>query len=325
MIIGFCNKQFNKIKHIYTDGRISAEVKNINPYLVDAPDILVSSQGKAISDVPRITAGNKPADGGNLILSQGERDSILSKDKKLECCIKRYVGSRDFINNDEIRYCLWLRGIDPSIYRKSDDIMKRLEAVKIMRMNSSAAPTRAYADRPFLFFSAPQGNGDYLCIPEVSSSRRRYIPIGFMDGNTIASNKLLIIPDATLYHFGVLTSNVHMAWTRVVCGRLKSDYQYSGANVYNTFPWCEPTEEQRKLIEVTAQMILDARAKYPNSSLADLYDDLTMPPELRKAHNENDKAVLKAYGFKPGTPEFSSESACVAALMRMYQEKVSQK
>ena len=186
-----------------------------------------------------------------------------------------------------------------------------------MRLASSAAPTRALAEKPYLFFSTPQTDSSYLCIPEVSSERRRYIPIGFMDKDIIASNKLLIVPDATLYHFGVLTSNVHMAWTRTVCGRLKSDYQYSGATVYNNFPWPTPTDEQRAKIEQTAQAILDARNLYPDCSLADLYDEATMPPELRKAHQQNDKAVMQAYGF---WGKLNTESACVAELMKMYQK-----
>ena len=195
--------------------------------------------------------------------------------------------------------------------------MRRLEAVRQMRLASSAAPTRTLAEKPYLFFSTPQTDSNYLCIPEVSSERRRYIPIGFMDKAIIARKKLLIVPDATLYHFGVLTSNVHMAWTRTVCGRLKSDYQYSGATVYNNFPWPTPTDEQRAKIEQTAQAILDARNLYPDCSLADLYDEATMPPELRKAHQQNDKAVMQAYGF---WGKLNTESACVAELMKMYQK-----
>ena len=190
-----------------------------------------------------------------------------------------------------------------------------------MRLASSAAPTRALAEKPYLFFSTPQTDSNYLCIPEVSSERRRYIPIGFMDKSVIASNKLLIVLDATLYHFGVLTSNVHMAWTRTVCGRLKSDYQYSGATVYNTFPWPDLSAEQQEKIERTAQMILDARALYTDCSLADLYDETTMPPELRKAHQQNDRAVMQAYGFDVAT---TTEMSCVAELMRMYQKLTEQ-
>lgn len=289
--------------------------------MVDAPDVLISCRGAALCDVPRMTAGNKPSDGGNLILSQEERDALIAKDESISPCVRRYVGSKDFINNDEVRYCLWLKGVSPALYRKNTEVLRRLEAVKQMRLASSAAPTRALAEKPYLFFSAPQTDSNYLCIPEVSSERRRYIPIGFMDKSVIASNKLLIVPDATLYHFGVLTSNVHMAWTRTVCGRLKSDYQYSGATVYNNFPWPTPTDAQKTKIEQTAQAILDARALYPDASLADLYDERTMPPELRRAHQQNDRAVWEAYGKKW---DIKSESECVAYLMGMYQELVEE-
>ena len=322
VIIGFSVAYSPKEKVIFSGEHQRQIAMNINPYLVDAPDVLISSRGKPLVNAAlRMTAGNKPSDGGNLILSEEERNALIAQDPDLAVCIRRYVGSRDFINNDEIRYCLWLKDISPSVYRKNPEIMRRLEAVKEMRLASSAAPTRAYADRPYLFFSTPQTDNNYLCIPEVSSERRRYIPIGFMDKTIIASNKLLIIPEATLYEFGVLTSNVHMAWTRTVCGRLKSDYQYSGATVYNNFPWPDPSETQKARIEQTAQSILDARALYPNSSLADLYDELTMPPELRTAHQKNDRAVMEAYGF---WGKLNSESECVAELMKMYGNMTKQ-
>lgn len=316
VIIGFSCAHSARPRYIYTGGTIGQEAQNINPYLVDAPNILISSRGSALCNVPRMTKGNQPSDGGNLILSQAERDDLLAKDANVAPCVRRYVGSKDFINNDEVRYCLWLKGISPSVYRKNAEVMRRLEAVRQMRLASSAAPTRALAEKPYLFFSTPQTDSNYLCIPEVSSERRRYIPIGFMDKSVIASNKLLIVPDATLYHFGILTSNVHMGWVRAVAGRLEMRYQYSGATVYNNFPWPTPTDEQRAKIEQTAQAILDARALYPDCSLADLYDEVTMPPELRKAHQANDKAVMQAYGF---WGKLNTETACVAELMKMYQ------
>ena len=319
VIIGFSIENTVKSKSIYVNGSVSQVVENINPYLVDAPNILIFSRSMAICDVPRMTKGNQPSDGGNLILSQDERDTLIAEDENASLYVRRYVGSKDFINNNEKRYCLWLKGISPAIYRKNPEVMRRLKAVRQMRLSSSAAPTRILAEKPYLFFSTPQTDSNYLCIPEVSSERRRYIPIGFMDKSVIASNKLLIVPDATLYHFGILTSNVHMAWTRTICGRLKSDYQYSGATVYNNFPWPSPTEEQRAKIEKTAQAILDARALFPDSSLADLYDEATMPPELRKAHTQNDIAVMQAYGF---WGKYNSESACVAQLMKLYQKLV---
>lgn len=320
VIIGFSYKGLSHVKMLF-DGDSAKIVSQINPYLIEAPNVLVESRGKPISKVPTITAGNKPSDGGNLILSEIEANQLVAADPTISQCIRRYIGSKDYLNNNERRYCLWLRGISPSVYSKNSFIMERLNKVKIAREQSSAAPTRAFAEKPFLFFSSPQTDENYLCIPEVSSERRRYIPMGFMDASVIASNKLLIIPGANLYHFGTLISNVHMAWMRVVTGRLKSDYSYSGAVVYNTFPWPEPSEEQRAKIEQTAQGILDARALYPDSSLADLYDPLTMPPELLKAHRANDIAVMKAYGFDVKT---MTEADCVAALMKLYQEKVAE-
>ena len=320
VIIGFSVAPNERLRKLFFDDEIMQYAKNINAYLVDGPNVLVESRATPLCKVPKMTKGNQPSDGGNLILSIEERDALLKSDEKLSVCIRRYVGARDFINNDEIRYCLWLKGISPATYCKNSEVMRRLRAVREMRLASSAAPTRALAEMPFIFFSTPQTDSNYLCIPEVSSERRKYIPIGFMDRSVIASNKLLIVSGAELYHFGVLTSNVHMAWTRTVCGRMKSDYQYSGANVYNPFPWPEPTEVQREKIEQTAQAILDARALYPDCSLADLYDETTMPPELRKAHQANDRAVMQAYGFDVKT---TTEASCVAELMKMYQELTS--
>ena len=319
VIIGFSVINTVAPKKLFSTERLQL-VDNINAYLIPAPNVFIEPRSSALCDVPRITYGNKPSDGGHLILSEDERALLIAKDPAIVNCIRRYVGAKDFINNDVVRYCLWLKGVSPVVYRKNSEVMKRLEAVKEMRSKSSAAPTRALADKPYLFFSTPQTDSDYICIPEVSSERRKYIPMGFMDKNIIASNTVSILPNATLFHFGVLTSNVHNAWMRVVCGRLKSDYRYSGAIVYNNFPWCNPTNEQKKRIEVTAQAILDARALYPDCSLADLYDEVAMPSELRKAHQANDKAVMQAYGF---WGKLNTESACVAELMKMYQELIS--
>ena len=319
VIIGFSNVGVSS--PLLFDNELVTKVSNINPYLVDAPNIIVSSRPKPICEVPHISYGNKPSDGGNLILSQEERDYLVSKDSSIIPCIRRYIGARDFINSDEVRYCLWLKDVSPSLYRKNTEIMHRLDAVRQMRLASSAAPTRALADRPYLFFSTPQTDNPYLIIPEVSSERRRYIPIGFMPSSIIAANTVVIVSDAKLFHFGIITSNVHMAWMRTVAGRLKSDYRYAGSVVYNNFPWPNPTDEQKAKIEQTAQAILDARAKYPDSSLADLYDELTMPVELRKAHQDNDRAVMQAYGFDVKT---MTESKCVAELFKLYQELTKQ-
>ena len=248
-------------------------------------------------------------------------EDFVKKEPSSKKYIKRLIGSSEFINNKK-RYCLWLVDANPSDIRKMPEVMRRIEACREDRINAPDEGRRKLADRPTQFREI--NNPDtFVVVPAVSSERRRYIPMGFLDKETIATNLVLMIPEASLYHFGILTSNVHMAWVRVVCGRLKSDYRYSKDVVYNNFPWPQVDDEQRSRIETTAQMILDAREKYPDSSLADLYDGLTMPLELRKAHNENDKAVLAAYGFKKGSIEYASESACAAALMKMYQELTS--
>ena len=315
VIIGF--KRGDKEDRIIYDRDRQFHVNNINAYLIDGPDVFIESRSIPISDVPKLTKGNQPSDGGNLVLSEEERATFIKSDPSIAICIRRYVGAKDYLNNNEIRYCLWLRDVPFDIYSKNKDIHERLKLVKEMRAESTAAPTRAAANKPHLFFSMPQTNESYLVIPRVSSERRRYIPVGFMTPDIIAADSLSIIPGASLYHFGILTSNVHMAWMRIVCGRLKSDYRYSGSVVYNNFPWPKPTEEQIARITQTAQAILDARALYPQSSLAKLYDEVLMPVELRKAHQDNDRAVMQAYGFNVKT---MTESLCVAELFKLYQE-----
>lgn len=321
VIIGFSCCVNNKQKQLYSNDKLSL-VDNINPYLFNAPNTLIWSRSTPLCNVPKMTKGNQPTDDGNFILSQIEKDELLERDKSVECCVRRYVGAKDFLNNNEIRYCLWLKDISPSVYCKNKEILNRLERIREFRLKSTAAPTRKSADTPYKFFSTPQTDETYLIIPRVSSERRRYIPIGFMPPSVIAADSCSIAPGATLYHFGVLISNVHNAWMRTTAGRLKSDYRYSGGIVYNTFPWCNPTDTQREEIERTAQAILDARAKYSDCSLADLYNELTMPVELRKAHQANDKAVMQAYGFNYKT---MTESECVAELMKMYQNLTSER
>ena len=246
-----------------------------------------------------------------------EKNELVQKYPETAKFIKLFIGSNEFINRKE-RCCLWLNYASPNEYRKIPEIMDRLKAVSEVRRKTPTAAVRLQAETPMLFSQIRQPQTQYLAIPEVSSERRKYIPIGFLSPEVIASNKLFVIPDANLYMFGVMISNVHMAWMRVICGRLKSDYSYSPA-VYNNFPWPTPTDAQKAKIEQTAQGILDARALYPDASLADLYDEVTMPPELRRAHQENDRAVMHAYGMPvKGT----TESACVAELMRRYQEMV---
>lgn len=318
IIIGFSSISHSSQKKLY-DGDRFIVADNISPYLIDAPSVCVTSRSKPLCNVNPMILGNKPADGGNFILTPEEKDEILKREPALEKYIHRYVGAVEFINN-KYRYCFWLKSATPMELKQSNELHKRLEAVREMRLNSTAEPTREKANTPHLFFFISQPETNYLIVPSASSEKRRYIPIGFMNPDVIASNLVSIIPNATLYHFGVLTSNVHMSWLRTVGGRLKSDYRYTGSVVYNTFPWCNPTPEQKALIEQTAQSILDARALYPDCSLADLYDEVTMPPELRKAHQANDRAVMKAYGFDVKT---MTESSCVAELMKMYQKLTS--
>ncbi|MCD8142160.1 MAG: methylase [Clostridiales bacterium] len=319
VIIGFSVATNNKKRIIYVDGR-SQVADNINSYLLDAEDIFVESRALPLCDVPRMFFGSMPRDGGGFVLTEAEKEELIKNEPIAKKWIKLYLGADEFINNKK-RYCLWLVNAEPNELRSSKEVMRRISLVKAFRASSKAAATRKFAATPTLFCQIAQPDSDYIIVPGVSSEKRRYVPMGFMDKETIASNLVQIIPNATLYHFGVLTSNVHMAWMRAVCGRLKSDYRYSKDIVYNNFPWPTPTEAQKAKIEQTAQAILDARALYPDSSLADLYDELTMPPELRRAHQQNDRAVMQAYGF---SVRDMTESSCVAELMRRYQALLSQ-
>ena len=315
VIVGF-GFEDNKSSKVIFDNDTKREVKNINAYLMDAPNVFVESRSKPLCKVPSIRKGNQPTDGGNLIIEASDLDTFLAREPKAEKFIKRLIGSKEYINNKS-RYCLWLKDATPSELRQMPAVLERMEGVRKMREASSDAATRRLAEQPHLFRETNNPE-TYIIVPSVSSERRRYVPMGFLKNDTIPTNLVLIIPEAKLYHFGVLESNVHMAWMRAVCGRLKSDYRYSKDVVYNNFPWPNPTDEQRIKIEQTAQAILDARAKYPDSSLADLYDELTMPIELRNAHQDNDRAVMQAYGF-PVKSTFT-ESQCVAELFKMYQE-----
>lgn len=317
VIIGFATFD-KKEKWIYQNG-VSKLVNNINCYLYDAPSVIVESRNKPLCNIPKMIYGNKPADGGFLIVEDDEYEEFIKDDEIAKKYIKPLLGAQEYLHNKK-RWCLWLEGITPVELKKSSKVYERVMKCKENRENSVAAGIRKFADTPTLFAQRTQPVGQpYIIIPRVSSEKRRYIPMGFMDGNTIVTDSVQIVPEASLYDFGVLTSNVHMAWMRVVCGRLKSDYRYLKDVVYNNFPWANPTDEQKNRIEQTAQGILDARALYPDSSLADLYDEVAMPPELRKAHQQNDIAVMKAYGFDIKT---TTESSCVAELMRMYQALV---
>lgn len=320
VIIGFSIAPYNKPKKIFIDERYQI-AKNINGYLLDAANVYVESRNKPICNIPEIGIGNKPIDGGYYLFEKEEMEEFIKKEPEAKKYFRPWYGSKEFINRSP-RYCLWLGECSPAELRKLPLCMERVREVKEYRLQSTSAGTVKLAERPTRFHVENMPKGQYIVIPEVSSQRRRYVPMGFFTPNIFCSNLVKIIPDATLYHFGVLTSNVHMAWMRVVCGRLKSDYRYSKDIVYNNFPWPEPSTQQRQKIEQTAQAILDARALYPDSSLADLYDELTMPPELRKAHHQNDMAVMQAYGFTKGSEAYKSEAACVVGLMKLYQKKV---
>lgn len=325
VIVGFSCTPNNNKRKLYTNERMQL-VDNINAYLLASDNIFIENIKKPLCNVPEMVKGSIPVDGGNLIIEAEDYEEFIKKEPNAKQFIKQYVGSEEFINNKR-RYCLWLVNVSSAELRHMPLVMSRLEKVREFRLNSPKEATRKYANMPYRFMELRQPNSSYIIMPSHSSENRKYIPIGFMDKNCISSNANLIIPNATLYHFGVLTSNVHMAWMRAVCGRLEMRYRYSNTIVYNNYPWCIPTEEQKAKIEKTAQGILDARALYPDCSLADLYDELTMPPELRKAHQENDKAVMEAYGFRikdeqTGKFRWLTESETVARLMQMYQELV---
>lgn len=320
VIIGFSVTTDKKPKIIYTSDRGQHVNNNINAYLIDGPDVFLESLTKPICDVPAMRSGGKPVEGGNLIFTENEKKAFLEKEPKAERYFRPFMGSDDFINGRG-RWCLWLVNVSPKELRSMPLVLERVEAVRKFRLSSSKVATREFANQPARFMEIKQPDSNYLMIPATSSEKRRYIPIGYLSKDVVASNAASFVPDATLYHFGILTSNVHMAWMRVVCGRLEMRYRYSVAIVYNNFPWPNATDEQKQQIEQTAQGILDARALYPDSSLADLYDPLTMPPELRRAHTANDRAVMKAYGMPI---KETDEAACVAWLMRLYQAKVAE-
>ena len=318
VIIGFSIAPYNKPKKIFIDERYQI-AKNINGYLLDAANVYVESRNKPICNIPEIGIGNKPIDGGYYLFEKKEMEEFIKQEPEAQKYFHQWYGSREFINRSP-RYCLWLGECSPTELRKLPLCMERIKAVREYRLSSPSKGTVKLAEKPTRFHVENMPKGQYIVIPEVSSQRRRYVPMGYMDSSVLCSNKVRLMPDADLYEFGILESNVHMAWMRVVCGRLKSDYDYSIKIVYNNFPWPEPTAQQRQKIEQTAQAVLDARALYPDSSLADLYDELTMPPELRKAHHQNDMAVMQAYGFTKGSEAYKSEAACVAELMQRYQK-----
>ena len=315
VIIGFSVAPSTKGKKIFT-GDQTTLVSNINAYLMDAPDIFVESTNHSLCKMPDMIKGSSPVDGGNLLLSEEERDDLIKESTNSKVFIRQFLGAKEFIHNTN-RYCIWIDESNHSEINKCPAIKSRILHTRNFRLSSTKQATRKYADYPYRFMEVRQPKTDYIIIPRHSSENRRYIPLGFVSPSIICGDANNMIPNATLYMFGVMTSNVHMAWMRTVCGRIKSDYRYSNDIVYNNFPWPNPTPEQKERIEKTAQAILDARALYPDSSLADLYDELTMPPELRTAHQNNDRAVMAAYGFP--IKNFT-EADCVAELMKMYQK-----
>ena len=316
VIVGFSQTNSKEIEKIlFDESGNKAIVKNINGYLVDAPNIFVKSRNKPLCDVPEISMGNQPIDDGNYLFTESEMLAFIKKEPASEKYFRKWIGSHEFING-YYRYCLWLGDCSPAEIKKMPECYKRVKAVREFRLASKSIPTQKIADSPTRFHVENFPESNFIVIPEVSSEKRRYVPIGFLTPDIFCSNLVKLLPNASLYHFGVLTSNVHNAWMRAVCGRLKSDYRYSNTIVYNNFPWCTPTDAQKAAIEQTAQGILDVRSRFPDSSLADLYDEAAMPPALRKAHRANDKAVLAAYNL----PADITESACVAELFERYRK-----
>ena len=307
-------------KTLFLDNHQSKYVNHINGYLQDAVDVFIEKRSKPICDVPQICLGGQPIDDGNLVLSKEEKDQMLSREPLAEEFIRPFMMGKDFINRKP-RYCLWLAKANLTTLRKCREITERITRVKEFRLKSNRTSTLKAAEHPSLFGAPFECLTNYVAIPKVSSENRRYVPIDYLSHEIIPGDKLFCMQNATNYHFGILTSNVHMAWMRAVCGRLKSDYSYSNTIVYNNFPWPSPTPEQQAKIEETAQCILDTRANYPESSLADLYDPNFMPYDLLQAHRENDRAVMAAYGFSTKM----TESECVAALFNLYAELTKQK
>ena len=313
VIVGFSYGDSGGEKYLYNESGVAHVVSHINSYLTASQDVFIPVRSKPLCDVPEMTTGNRPADGGHLIIEESDYADFIEAEPGAMPYIKQLLGSMEFINNKK-RWCLWLVGVSPAVLKKMPKVLERVERCRQDRINAPDAGRRKLADRAALFRETKNPDS-FVVIPEVSSERREYIPMGFLGNETICTNLLQIIPDATLYHFGVLTSTMHMAWTRTVCGRLKSDYRYSNKLVYNNFPWPEATETQQEKISGLAQGVLDARALYPECSLADLYDPLTMPPELVTAHRKLDAAVEKAYGRS-----FADDAERVAFLFEKYRE-----
>ncbi len=315
VIIGFAALNCKATKMLYSTDRYQI-VNNINAYLLDGPHILITSRQKPICPVQPVVFGSMPNDGGYLCdYTEEKKDEIVAAYPSTVKMFRLFLGATEFLHN-KVRWCLWLKNISPAEIKKVPPVMDAVTLVKEMRENSDREATRKLAQTPYLFGEIRQPETEYIIIPRHSSENRRYIPMGFIAPEIICGDSNLLIPDATRYQFGILMSNVHNSWMRAVCGRLEMRYRYSANIVYNNFPWPAPTDAQKAKIEQTAQAILDARALYPDCSLADLYDEVTMPPELRKAHQQNDRAVMQVYGMPIGE---TTESSCVAELMKRYQ------
>ncbi|MFI3888264.1 DNA methyltransferase [Streptococcus parauberis] len=323
VIISYSSKS-RENKYIF-DGNTITKVHKISPYLVSGTELYIPKARRPLCDVPIMIKGSQPTDGGNLILNEDDKNELIKLEPKVLPYIKKYMGASDLIKNTN-RYCLWLKECTPAELKQMPTVLKRLEKVRISRLNSSKISTQKWADFPYLFTEDRQPLDDYLMVPVVSSQNRRYIPMDFVSKNIIANTNAQVIPGSNIFHFAILSSNVHMAWMRVVAGRMKSDYAYSATIVYNNFPWPSISSDKKTYITKTGQAILDARKLYPDSSLADLYDELTMPKELRRAHQINDKAVMEAYGFiktVDGKKTWLSESETVSKLFEMYEELIS--
>ena len=324
IIVGFSCADTGKEKRLYDEQGRYTVCKNISPYLTNSENCFIETRSAPLCNVPPMRFGSMPRDGGGFILTAEEKAALVEKEPLAQKWIHPYIGATEFLNRKE-RYCLWLVGASSSEILKCPTVKARVEAVREFRSSSKAAATRKFAETPTLFCQIAQPESDYIIVPKTSSGKRKYIPLGFMDKDTIASDLVFLIPDADIYEFGILMSNVHNAWVRTVCGRLKSDYRYSKDIVYNNFPWPNADKTQREAIEQTAKGILDAREQYPESTLAEMYSNLNFFPLLKKAHQQNDRAVMDAYGFVKGTEARISESACVAELMKLYQKLAEQK
>lgn len=326
VIVGFSSATSTKPKLLYYGERYIV-AQNINPYLIDSDNVFIEARSKAICNVSTLQNGGKPTEGGFLILTHEEKEDLIQSEPQAAELIRPYMMGKDFINRKP-RFCLWMVHANPKLINQCPKVKKRIEEVRKYRLASPKAATQKKAETPMLFDEVRECQSDYVAIPKVSSENRRYIPMDYLSKEIIPGDKLFMVQNASLYEFGILTSNVHMAWMRTVCGRLKSDYSYSNTIVYNNFPWPEVDENTKKKIEQTAQAILDARSLYPDASLADLYDFLAMPSELRKSHQQNDIAVMRAYGFtkkdeSTGKNRYLNEAETVAELMKMYQKLTS--